>query len=191
MCVFWVSILRQMLNMGHFSWLTIWSNNKIWDIPFSILFRSALWSKNKQRGLFGITSSPKSLRSSSLQNTVLRHRHRSSSVESHSSSDSRNGRKHRSRNSRHSDNESEISRGSGLSSRSPRKQRRHRSRSRESGFMCQIYSNVNHRQHIPLVDSKKQWLAVQRRQAALSNTEPLLQSNDQKIVDRNKNAKER
>lgn len=94
-------------------------------------------------------------------------RQRSSSVESQSSNDSRSGRRHRSRSKRISDNESEMSRGSGRSGRS-RKHRRHRSRNRESG--SDRGSNRDYNYNEPaLVDSGKQWLEVQRKQAEMSN----------------------
>lgn len=132
--------------------------------------RSAGWVKSQQRGLFGINSSPKSVRSASSRNgnATSTHRHRSSSVESQSSNDSRSGRRHRSRSKRMSDNESEMSRGSGRSGRSHRKHRRHRSRNRESGSERGSARDYNYNEPA-LVDSGKQWLEVQRKQAEMSN----------------------
>lgn len=104
------------------------------------------------------------------------HRHRSSSVESQSSNDSRGGRRHRSRSKRISDNESEMSRGSGRSGRSHRKHRRHRSRNRDSGSErgsgshSRDYSYSDKYADAPeLIDSGKQWLEVQRKQAEKSS----------------------
>ena len=135
--------------------------------------RSAGWAKSQQRGLFGINSSPKSVRSASSRNgNATSHRQRSSSVESQSSNDSRSGRRHRSRSKRISDNESEMSRGSGRSGRSHRKHRRHRSRNRESGSDRGSTRDYNNHdlcsEPAALVDSGKQWLEVQRKQAEIS-----------------------
>lgn len=134
--------------------------------------RSAGWAKSQQRGLFGINSSPKSVRSATSRNgnATTGHRQRSSSVESQSSNDSRSGRRHRSRSKKISDNESEMSRGSGRSGRSHRKHRRHRSRNRESGSERGGSNQRDHNFNEPaLVDSGKQWLEVQRKQAEMSN----------------------
>lgn len=151
--------------------MTKYNHNNAPDSPRST--RSAGWSKSQQRGLFGINSSPKSVRSATLRscNATTGHRPRSSSVESQSSNDSRSGRRHRSRSKRISDNESEMSRGSGRSGRSHRKNRRHRSRNRESGSergSTRDY-NSNDKHSEVLVDSGKQWLEVQRKQAEISN----------------------
>lgn len=130
--------------------------------------RSAGWVKSHQRGLFGINSSPKSVRSASSRNgnSSIGHRHRSSSIESQSSNDSRSLRRYRSRSKKASDNESEISRGSGRSGRSHRKHRRHRSRSRKYDSECSGISRDNNHNEAPaLVNSDKQWLEVQRKQA--------------------------
>ncbi|KAL7051515.1 hypothetical protein ACKWTF_004492 [Chironomus riparius] len=152
-----------------------YSHHSAPDSPRST--RSAGWAKSQQRGLFGINSSPKSVRSASSRNGNSQsngHRQRSSSVESQSSNDSRSGRRHRSRSKKMSDNESEMSRGSGRSGRSHRKHRRHRSRNRESGsergsstrdYNC----NEKYADQPELVDSNKQWLEVQRKQAEKSN----------------------
>lgn len=103
-------------------------------------------------------------------NATTGQRQRSSSVESQSSNDSRSGRRHRSRSKRISDNESEMSRGSGRSGRSHRKHRRHRSRNRESGGSERGSTrDYNHNEPAALVDSGKQWLEVQRKQAEMSN----------------------
>lgn len=136
--------------------------------------RSAGWAKSQQRGLFGITSSPKSVRSASSRKDTTTvsnangtlttgQRQRSSSVESQSSNDSRSGRRHRSRSKRISDNESEMSRGSGRSGRSHRKHRRHRSRNRS-----EYGSEYNQSEPATLIDSGQQWLEVQRKQAEMS-----------------------
>ncbi|XP_050099346.1 uncharacterized protein LOC126579776 isoform X2 [Anopheles aquasalis] len=147
--------------------------------------RSAPWMRSQQRGLFGINSSPKSVRSVSTRMSAPANGHsgngngnnssrlRSSSVESHSSNESRSGRhrrRHRSR--RVSDNESEMSRGSGRSGRSHnshRKHRRHRSKNRRnrSDTESRDRSYSGHRRStdsIELVDSGEQWLEVQRKQ---------------------------
>lgn len=134
--------------------------------------RSAPWVKSQQRGLFGINSSPKSVRSASSRdgNTTTSHRHRSSSVESHSSNDSRSGRRHRTRSKKISDNESEMSRGSGRSGRSHRKHRRNRSRHRSRDSGSDHGSTREFRSGpMELVDSGKQWLEVQRKQAEKLN----------------------
>lgn len=58
--------------------------------------KSAPWSRSQQKGLFGVTSSPRSVRSASSRksaNVPTHHRLRSSSVESHSSNDSRSLKK--------------------------------------------------------------------------------------------------
>lgn len=133
--------------------------------------RSAGWAKSQQRGLFGINSSPKSVRSATSRsgNATTGQRQRSSSVESQSSNDSRSGRRHRSRSKRISDNESEMSRGSGRSGRSHRKHRRHRSRNRDNGSDRGSTRDYNYNETPALVDSGKQWLEVQRKQAEMSN----------------------
>lgn len=127
--------------------------------------------KSQQRGLFGITSSPKSVRSASSRNAnSTGHRQRSSSVESQSSNDSRSGRRHRSRSKRMSDNESELSRGSGRSGRSHRKHRRHRSRNREQSETegrDHNYNSDKYGEQPQLIDSGKQWIEVQRKQAEI------------------------
>lgn len=53
--------------------------------------RSAPWSRSQQKGLFGVNSSPRSVRSASSRknSSVPTHRVRSSSVDSHSSNDSK------------------------------------------------------------------------------------------------------
>ncbi|CAO1373973.1 unnamed protein product [Diamesa serratosioi] len=139
--------------------------------------RSAPWVKSQQRGLFGINSSPKSVRSASSRNgnATTSHRHRSSSVESHSSNDSRSGRRHRTRSKKISDNESEMSRGSGRSGRSHRKHRRNRSRHRsrdsgsDHGSTREFSYNDKFSGPVELIDSGKQWLEVQRKQAEKLN----------------------
>ncbi|XP_058467255.1 band 4.1-like protein 4A isoform X2 [Malaya genurostris] len=140
--------------------------------------RSAPWMRSQQRGLFGINSSPKSVRSASTRMSAPANtnRMRSSSVESHSSNDSRSGRRRRHRSRRVSDNESEMSRGSGRSGRSGRshnshrKHRRHRSKNRRnrSDTESRDRSYSSHRrstESIELVDSGEQWLEVQRKQS--------------------------
>ncbi|XP_035773049.1 hornerin-like isoform X2 [Anopheles albimanus] len=147
--------------------------------------RSAPWMRSQQRGLFGINSSPKSVRSVSTRMSAPANGHssnngngtnsrlRSSSVESHSSNESRPGRhRRRNRSRRVSDNESEMSRGSGRSGRSHnshRKHRRHRSKNRRnrSDTESRDRSYSGHRRStdsIELVDSGEQWLEVQRKQ---------------------------
>uniref|UniRef100_A0A182JC47 Erythrocyte membrane protein band 4.1-like 4A n=1 Tax=Anopheles atroparvus TaxID=41427 RepID=A0A182JC47_ANOAO len=136
--------------------------------------RSAPWMRSQQRGLFGINSSPKSVRSASTRMSAPANnaRMRSSSVESHSSNESRSGRRRRHRSRRVSDNESEMSRGSGRSGRSHnshRKHRRHRSKNRRnrSDTESRDRSYSGHRRStdsIELVDSGEQWLEVQRKQ---------------------------
>ncbi|XP_058055965.1 uncharacterized protein LOC131207370 [Anopheles bellator] len=136
--------------------------------------RSAPWMRSQQRGLFGINSSPKSVRSASTRMSAPANnaRMRSSSVESHSSNESRSGRRRRHRSRRVSDNESEMSRGSGRSGRSHnshRKHRRHRSKNRRnrSDTESRDRSCSGHRRStdsIELVDSGEQWLEVQRKQ---------------------------
>uniref|UniRef100_A0A182NS26 Erythrocyte membrane protein band 4.1-like 4A n=1 Tax=Anopheles dirus TaxID=7168 RepID=A0A182NS26_9DIPT len=138
--------------------------------------RSAPWMRSQQRGLFGINSSPKSVRSASTRMSAPANnsRMRSSSVESHSSNESRSGRRRRHRSRRVSDNESEMSRGSGRSGRSHnshRKHRRHRSKNRRnrSDTESRDRSYSGHRRStdsIELVDSGEQWLEVQRKQHA-------------------------
>jgi hypothetical protein len=74
-----------------------------------------------------------------------------------------------------SDNESEMSRGSGRSGRSHRKHRRHRSRNRdqsgsERGSSTRDYNyNEKYTEPPELIDSNKQWMEVQRKQAEKSN----------------------
>lgn len=156
------------------------NKNNAPDSPRST--KSAPWSRSQQRGLFGITSSPKSVRSASTRepNHSSTQRYRSSSVESQSSNDSRSTRRHRHRSKRNSDNESELSRGSNRSGRSHnshRKHRRQRSRNRrnDSGSenestRARSYSGhrVSHGS-AELIDSGHQWREVQRRQAEMGN----------------------
>lgn len=149
-----------------------YNHHSVPDSPRST--RSAGWAKSQQRGLFGINSSPKSVRSATSRsgNATTGQRQRSSSVESQSSNDSRSGRRHRSRSKRISDNESEMSRGSGRSGRSHRKHRKHRSRNRESGSERGSTRDYNYKDkygEAALVDSGKQWLEVQRKQAEISS----------------------
>lgn len=150
--------------------------------------RSMSRSRSQQRGLFGVAPSPKSVRSASRTDlsqtrgpsSVQNFRHRSSSVESQSSNDSRSCRRYKSgsRNRRQSDNESELSRGSCKSGHSHRKQRRHRSRkSRRNGdsgsenesMKSRSYSGhrVPAKDNYELVDSELQWREVQRKQTQL------------------------
>lgn len=67
----------------------IYGNSSAPDSPRST--RSAPWSRSQQKGLFGVNSSPRSVRSASSRknSNVPTHRLRSSSVESHSSNDSK------------------------------------------------------------------------------------------------------
>lgn len=155
--------------------------------------RSAPWSRSQQKGLFGVNSSPRSVRSAASRKStnVPTHRLRSSSVESHSSNESKAYRRYvsqnpsfrfsfsqahpsfyrqRHRNRRTSDNESELSRGSGRSQH--RKHRRHRSRHRrnESGSDNEgnrTRSFSGHRKStgsMELLDSNNQWNDAQRLQ---------------------------
>ncbi|XP_063706775.1 band 4.1-like protein 4 [Culicoides brevitarsis] len=156
--------------------------------------KSVPWMRSHQRGLFGINSSPKSVRSATTRtsNAVTNRsqrdssqRRRSSSVESHSSNDSRGGKKSsRRRHRRISDNESEFSGRSGRSHNSHRKHRRHRSRSRRSGSENESrrrsssnHSNRSHRSDgnrasstasLELIDSGDQWLEAQRKQGGIN-----------------------
>lgn len=148
--------------------------------------RSMSRSRSQQRGLFGVAPSPRSTRSASrtdvsqvrgTRSDSQNFRHRSSSVESQSSNDSRSCRRYKSgsRNRRQSDNESEMSRGSGKSGHSHRKQRRHRSRKRrgDSGSENESMKSRNYSGHraskdnYELVDSELQWREVQRKQSEL------------------------
>ncbi|KAM7359820.1 uncharacterized protein ACRADG_001624 isoform 2-T2 [Cochliomyia hominivorax] len=110
-------------------------------------------------------------------------RYRSSSVESHSSNDSRSTRRHKHRHRRTSDNESELSRGSGRSARSHhRKHRRSRHRRDSAGSEHESTrgrSYSGHRSstarsasavgsHSELIDSSLQWREAQRRQQEAS-----------------------
>lgn len=146
-------------------------------------------SRSQQRGLFGVAPSPRSVRSASKtdlsqskgsSNTQHFHRHRSSSVESHSSNESRSCRRYKSGNKhrRASDNESELSRGSGKSGHSHnshRKHRRHRSKKRrnDSGSENESTKSRSYSGHrvsqanYELVDSELQWQEVQRKQSEL------------------------
>lgn len=127
--------------------------------------------RSRERGLFG--ASPRSQR----RDTSQKFRHRSSSVESQSSYDSRPSRRYKSsggRSRRQSDNESELSRGSsksGTSHHSCRKQRRHRSRRRSRDEFSDIGSvktgtYSEKKGNYELVDSELQWREVQRKKAA-------------------------
>lgn len=182
--------------------MTKYNHHTAPDSPRST--RSAGWSKSQQRGLFGINSSPKSVRSATSRsgNATTGHRQRSSSVESQSSNDSRSGRRHRSRSKRISDNESEMSRGSGRSGRSHRKNRRHRSRNRDTGSERGSTRDYNSNETPALVDSGKQWLEVQRKQAEISslgtvqqasvvksNTAPKPNNNSTDTYNRNKKSR--
>jgi band 4.1-like protein 4A len=134
--------------------------------------KSAPWMRSQQRGLFGITSSPKSVRSASALggNNSSTHRIRSSSVESRSSVDSKSGKRHRRRSRRTSDNESELSRDStrsGRSHNSHRKHRRHRSKHRRNDSASEHHLSGSH--SAELVDSNHQWREVQRRQVEVSS----------------------
>ncbi|XP_037943853.1 transcription factor mef2A-like [Teleopsis dalmanni] len=105
-------------------------------------------------------------------------RYRSSSVESHSSNDSRSTRRHKHRHRRTSDNESELSRSSGRSGRSyHRKHRRSRHRRDSGGSDHESTRGRSYSGHrassarsgsAELIDSALQWREVQRRQAEAS-----------------------
>ncbi|XP_017065282.2 hornerin isoform X2 [Drosophila eugracilis] len=122
-------------------------------------------------------------RASSSSASHQQQRYRSSSVESHSSNDSRSTRKHKHRHRRTSDNESELSRGSGRSGRSGRSHHRkhrrsHRHRRDSAGGSdhdsTRGRSYSGHRSSsmrsgsAELIDSTSQWREVQRRQAEAS-----------------------
>lgn len=70
-----------------------YSNPATPDSPRST--RSAPWSRSQQKGLFGVSSSPRSVRSATSRKSsnVPTHRLRSSSVESHSSNESKAGKR--------------------------------------------------------------------------------------------------
>ncbi|XP_055699610.1 band 4.1-like protein 4 isoform X3 [Phlebotomus papatasi] len=148
--------------------------------------RSAPWVRSQQRGLFGVTASPRSVRSASREAPA--HRYRSSSVESHSSNDSRSCRRHKSgKNRRTSDNESEFSRASGRSGRSHnshRKHRRQRSKHRrnDSGSENDSMRTRSYSGHrvsagsVELIDSGSQWREVQRKQAELNGYSSIQQA---------------
>ncbi|XP_055689098.1 band 4.1-like protein 4 isoform X1 [Lutzomyia longipalpis] len=148
--------------------------------------RSAPWVRSQQRGLFGVTASPRSVRSASRDGPT--HRYRSSSVESHSSNDSRSCRRHKSgKNRRTSDNESEFSRASGRSGRSHnshRKHRRQRSKHRrnDSGSENDSMRTRSYSGHrvsagsVELIDSGTQWREVQRKQAELNGYSSIQQA---------------
>jgi band 4.1-like protein 4A len=165
------------------------SSSRAPDSPRST--KSAPWMRSQQRGLFGITSSPKSCRSASALGAkdTSTHRMRSSSVESRSSVDSKSGKRHRRKSRRTSDNESELSRDStrsGRSHNSHRKHRRHRSKHRRNDSASENdsvhgrkYSNNNHHSDghsVELVDSNQQWREVQRRQVELSSKSAVQQA---------------
>ncbi|XP_017122617.1 band 4.1-like protein 4 isoform X3 [Drosophila elegans] len=122
-------------------------------------------------------------RASSSSASHQQQRYRSSSVESHSSNDSRSTRTHKHRHRRTSDNESELSRGSGRSGRSGRSHHRkhrrsHRHRRDSAGGSdhdsTRGRSYSGHRSSsmrsgsAELIDSTSQWREVQRRQAEAS-----------------------
>ncbi|XP_054277525.1 band 4.1-like protein 4 isoform X2 [Macrosteles quadrilineatus] len=125
--------------------------------------RSAPWSAPHARGLY-TGSSPRSLRSAGHSHSRALAARRSSSVESHSSNDSRSCKRHRHHRSRRSsDNESELSRCSGGG-----KSRRHRHRSRRASGgedSSSRHNSKSSKHRYELVDSESQWKEVQRRQA--------------------------
>ncbi|XP_017847788.1 uncharacterized protein DDB_G0283357 isoform X2 [Drosophila busckii] len=107
-------------------------------------------------------------------------RYRSSSVESHSSNDSRSTRRHKHRHRRTSDNESELSRGSGRSGRSHHRKHRRSHRHRRDSAGGSDHDSTRGRSYsghrsssmrsgsAELIDSTSQWREVQRRQAEAS-----------------------
>ncbi|XP_070143513.1 band 4.1-like protein 4 isoform X5 [Drosophila kikkawai] len=122
-------------------------------------------------------------RASSSSASHQQQRYRSSSVESHSSNDSRSTRRHKHRHRRTSDNESELSRGSGRSGRSGRSHhRKHRrsNRHRRDSAGGSDHDSTRGRSYsghrsssmrsgsAELIDSTSQWREVQRRQAEAS-----------------------
>ncbi|KAH8311430.1 hypothetical protein KR044_006277 [Drosophila immigrans] len=120
-------------------------------------------------------------RASSSSASHQQQRYRSSSVESHSSNDSRSTRRHKHRHRRTSDNESELSRGSGRSGRSHhRKHRRSHRHRRDNSAGGSDHDSTRGRSYsghrsssmrsgsAELIDSTTQWREVQRRQAEAS-----------------------
>ncbi|XP_054714455.1 band 4.1-like protein 4 [Uloborus diversus] len=133
------------------------------------------WEDPNQRGLFSSRQSLVSSRGSERKSSHRCHHKRSSSVESHNSTDSRRRRHHRSK--RGSDNESDISKSSrgsrgSRSSRNGSSHRKARNHSRESGSDSDSYHKSRRRKHSSrrsgsnynLVDSEVQWKMVQKQQ---------------------------
>ncbi|KRG02171.1 band 4.1-like protein 4 isoform X5 [Drosophila mojavensis] len=118
--------------------------------------------------------------SSSSASHQQQQRYRSSSVESHSSNDSRSTRRHKHRHRRTSDNESELSRGSGRSGRSHHRKHRRSHRHRRDSAGGSDHDSTRGRSYsghrsssmrsgsAELIDSTTQWREVQRRQAEAS-----------------------
>ncbi|XP_064549300.1 hornerin isoform X2 [Drosophila montana] len=119
-------------------------------------------------------------RASSSSASQQQQRYRSSSVESHSSNDSRSTRRHKQRHRRTSDNESELSRGSGRSGRSHHRKHRRSHRHRRDSAGGSDHDSTRGRSYsghrsssmrsgsAELIDSTTQWREVQRRQAEAS-----------------------
>ncbi|XP_046865224.1 hornerin isoform X2 [Drosophila willistoni] len=119
-------------------------------------------------------------RASSSSASHQQQRYRSSSVESHSSNDSRSTRRHKQRHRRTSDNESELSRGSGRSGRSHHRKHRRSHRHRRDSAGGSDHDSTRGRSYsghrsssmrsgsAELIDSTTQWREVQRRQAEAS-----------------------
>ncbi|XP_077292858.1 band 4.1-like protein 4A [Arctopsyche grandis] len=108
-----------------------------------------------RQGMYSGPPSPRATNSSRI---------RSSSLDSHSSNDSRSCRRHRHRSRRTSDAESEASRGSGRS----RRRRRHRSRHKSKDSADETDSkhrSSTKRKEYELVESGGQWREIQRKQA--------------------------
>ncbi|KAH8381339.1 hypothetical protein KR093_002827 [Drosophila rubida] len=128
----------------------------------------------------GSHQQPRQQRASSSSASHQQQRYRSSSVESHSSNDSRSTRRHKHRHRRTSDNESELSRGSGRSGRSHHRKHRRSHRHRRDSAGGSDHDSTRGRSYsghrsssmrsgsAELIDSTSQWREVQRRQAEAS-----------------------
>ncbi|KFM67550.1 Band 4.1-like protein 4A, partial [Stegodyphus mimosarum] len=134
------------------------------------------WENPNQRGLFSSRQSLASSRGSERKSSHRCHHKRSSSIDSHTSNDSRRRSKHH-RCKRSSDNESDISKSSrgsrgSRSSRNGNSHRKTRSHSRESGSDSDCHHRSRRRKHSSrrsgsnynLIDSETQWKMVQKQQ---------------------------
>ncbi|XP_066258214.1 band 4.1-like protein 4 isoform X2 [Euwallacea similis] len=147
------------------------ASSKKFDSPRST--RSAPWSQPHSKGLYNnsVPASPRSVRSGS--------RHRSSSLDSQSSNESRSCRRRRHR-SRTSDNESELSKSS---NKSRRKHRKRRSKSRRDSESEQDTRTRERRRSkskpdkfYELVDSGLQWQEAQIKNTRDSNSNTIQQA---------------